>query len=93
MKIDLHMHSTASDGTDKPEEIVRQCAEQGLEYAVLTDHDTIAGVAAFATEAQKQGIKTVSYTHLDVYKRQGQCTANSSGTGEKSGRYRSEIAL
>lgn len=60
MKIDLHMHSTASDGTDKPEEIVRQCAEQGLEYAVLTDHDTIAGVAAFATEAQKQGIKTVS---------------------------------
>lgn len=60
MKIDLHMHSTASDGTDKPEEIARQCAEQGLEYAVLTDHDTIAGVAAFATEAQKQGIKTVS---------------------------------
>ena len=34
MKIDLHMHSTASDGTDKPEEIARQCAEQGLEYAV-----------------------------------------------------------
>lgn len=43
MRIDLHSHSTASDGTDSPSELVRLAAESGLDVVALTDHDTTAG--------------------------------------------------
>jgi predicted metal-dependent phosphoesterase TrpH len=48
MRIDLHTHSTASDGTDTPAELVRQAAAAGLDVIALTDHDTTAGWAAAA---------------------------------------------
>jgi len=41
--IDLHCHSTASDGTDSPAELVRQAVRAGVETMALTDHDTTAG--------------------------------------------------
>lgn len=44
-KIDLHMHSTVSDGTDTPSEIVRCVSDQGIELFSLTDHDAIKGSA------------------------------------------------
>ncbi|WP_410536619.1 PHP domain-containing protein [Streptomyces sp. KL2] len=44
MRIDLHTHSTASDGTDTPAELVRRAAA-GLDVVALTDHDTVAGYA------------------------------------------------
>ena len=43
--IDLHMHSTVSDGTDTPEELLGRVREAGLELFALTDHDAIKGVA------------------------------------------------
>ncbi|RCG32769.1 PHP domain-containing protein [Sphaerisporangium album] len=43
MRIDLHTHSTASDGTDAPELLMREAAEAGLDVIALTDHDTTAG--------------------------------------------------
>ncbi|MGI5470731.1 PHP domain-containing protein [Streptomyces sp. CA-132043] len=43
MRIDLHTHSTASDGTDTPAELVRNAAEAGLDVVALTDHDTVGG--------------------------------------------------
>lgn len=43
MKIDLHTHTTASDGTTPPEVLVRQAADAGLNVIALTDHDTTAG--------------------------------------------------
>ncbi len=43
MRIDLHAHSTASDGTDTPAELVRNAAAAGLGVVALTDHDTVAG--------------------------------------------------
>ncbi|MEU3192099.1 PHP domain-containing protein [Streptomyces sp. NPDC006992] len=43
MRIDLHAHSTASDGTDTPAELVRNAAAAGLDVVALTDHDTVAG--------------------------------------------------
>ncbi|WP_073387165.1 PHP domain-containing protein [Jatrophihabitans endophyticus] len=43
MRIDLHTHSTASDGTDTPAELVRAAAEAGLDVVAVTDHDTTAG--------------------------------------------------
>ncbi|MEU8943641.1 PHP domain-containing protein [Streptomyces goshikiensis] len=45
MRIDLHAHSTASDGTDSPAELVRNAAAAGLDVVALTDHDTVGGYA------------------------------------------------
>ncbi|GAA4247184.1 PHP domain-containing protein [Dactylosporangium darangshiense] len=43
MRIDLHAHSTASDGTSTPAELVAEAAAAGLDVVALTDHDTTAG--------------------------------------------------
>ncbi|MFD5894465.1 PHP domain-containing protein [Streptomyces sp. NPDC060366] len=48
MRIDLHTHSTASDGTDTPAELVRNAAAAGLDVVALTDHDTTRGHAEAA---------------------------------------------
>lgn len=43
MRIDLHVHSNASDGTDEPAEVVRRAIAAGQDVIALTDHDTVAG--------------------------------------------------
>ena len=43
MRIDLHAHSTASDGTDTPAEVVRAARASGVDVLALTDHDTTSG--------------------------------------------------
>lgn len=43
-RVDLHIHSTASDGELTPSEVVRLALERGLEVIALTDHDTMSGV-------------------------------------------------
>ena len=58
MRIDLHTHSTASDGTLDPGELVRAAAEAGLDVLALTDHDTTAGWAP-AAEALPAGLTLV----------------------------------
>ena len=45
MRIDLHMHTTASDGTDTPAELVKKAWDAGLQVISVTDHDTVAGLA------------------------------------------------
>jgi predicted metal-dependent phosphoesterase TrpH len=45
VRADLHVHSSASDGTDPPAEVVRRAALAGLDAVALTDHDTVAGHA------------------------------------------------
>ena len=44
MKADLHLHSTASDGTLEPGELVALAAEMGFTHLALTDHDSVAGL-------------------------------------------------
>lgn len=44
MKVDLHIHTTASDGRLTPEEVVRIAAKQGLSVIAITDHDSLAGI-------------------------------------------------
>jgi predicted metal-dependent phosphoesterase TrpH len=46
VRADLHVHSTASDGTDDPATVMRRAAAAGLDVVALTDHDTTAGHAA-----------------------------------------------
>ncbi|GAA2907642.1 PHP domain-containing protein [Streptosporangium fragile] len=48
MRIDLHAHSTASDGTDSPEALIEAAVTAGLDVVALTDHDTTAGWEAAA---------------------------------------------
>ena len=54
--IDLHIHSTASDGTDSPSAIVHKAAEIGLDAIALTDHDTLDGLEAAEETAREKGI-------------------------------------
>lgn len=42
--VDLHAHTTASDGSYTPTELVRYAKKKGLSAIAITDHDTIAGV-------------------------------------------------
>ena len=58
MRIDLHAHSSASDGTETPADLVRAAADAGLDVVALTDHDTVRGWAA-ATEALPPGLRLV----------------------------------
>ncbi|MER8154193.1 PHP domain-containing protein [Streptomyces sp. NPDC094472] len=63
MRIDLHTHSTASDGTDTPAELVRNAAAAGLDVVALTDHDTVGGYAE-ATRALPSGLTLVTGAEL-----------------------------
>jgi predicted metal-dependent phosphoesterase TrpH len=54
--IDLHCHSTASDGTLPPADVVQLAVRSGLSALALTDHDTIGGIAEAADEAKKVGL-------------------------------------
>ena len=54
--IDLHMHSTCSDGTFSPAGLVREVKAAGVTHMALTDHDTVAGLAEAREEAARQGV-------------------------------------
>ncbi|MGY6023002.1 PHP domain-containing protein [Streptomyces spinosirectus] len=63
MRIDLHAHSTASDGTDTPAELVRNAAAAGLDVVALTDHDSTRGHAE-AIAALPEGLTLVTGAEL-----------------------------
>jgi predicted metal-dependent phosphoesterase TrpH len=51
-RVDLHVHSTASDGKYAPEEIVRKAAALGIRYLSITDHDSVAGIKSAVKAAR-----------------------------------------
>jgi predicted metal-dependent phosphoesterase TrpH len=57
--IDLHLHSTASDGRSSPEDLVRTSARVGLRTLAVTDHDTVAAVDLVADACAAAGIEWV----------------------------------
>ncbi len=59
MAIDLHTHSSASDGTETPAVVVQRAAEAGLSTVALTDHDTTLGWEEAADAACAHGIRLV----------------------------------
>ncbi|MBC2933899.1 PHP domain-containing protein [Nocardioides sp. zg-1228] len=59
MRIDLHTHSSASDGTDTPADLVREAAAAGLDVVALTDHDAMSGWAEARRAADEVGITLV----------------------------------
>lgn len=51
--VDLHLHTTVSDGTLTPSALVRRAAARGLKYIAVTDHDTVAGIPEALTAAEE----------------------------------------
>ena len=56
--IDLHSHTTASDGTLQPCELIQQAADKKISVIAVTDHDTTAGLREASAEAKKLGFET-----------------------------------
>ncbi|MBO9554308.1 PHP domain-containing protein [Cellulomonas sp.] len=69
MRIDLHTHSTASDGTQSPADVVLAAGEAGLDVVALTDHDTTAGWDEAAEAAQLVGVTLVRGTEVSARSR------------------------
>jgi predicted metal-dependent phosphoesterase TrpH len=57
--IDLHTHSTASDGKYSPAELMRHAHAMGIEVIALTDHDTLSGLEEASEEAARVGIELI----------------------------------
>jgi 3',5'-nucleoside bisphosphate phosphatase len=64
--VDLHLHSTASDGVLEPAALVAHVAAAGVRLMALTDHDTVAGVEAAAIAANTHGIAFVAGVELSA---------------------------
>lgn len=70
---DFHTHTTASDGTFTPTELVRAAKDAGLTYLAVTDHDTTAGVAEAYRAAQENGIRLLTGVELSADGPPGKC--------------------
>ncbi|MBK9975455.1 MAG: PHP domain-containing protein [Planctomycetes bacterium] len=64
--IDLHSHSTCSDGALAPAQLVREATKRGVQVLALTDHDTTAGLAEAFAEAHAQGISMIAGVEFTV---------------------------
>ena len=64
--IDLHAHTTASDGSLTPTELVTKASQLGLAALAVTDHDTVNGLAEAQEAAQKVGLELISGVELSV---------------------------
>ena len=66
-RVDLHTHSTASDGALPPEGVVEAAARAGLAAIALTDHDALDGVPAAREAGERLGVKVVAGVELSAY--------------------------
>ncbi|PYP78435.1 MAG: hypothetical protein DMD35_11485 [Gemmatimonadetes bacterium] len=64
--VDLHMHSTASDGSRAPAEVVRAAKRAALAAIALTDHDTVAGLAEARAVGAELGVRVVNGVELSA---------------------------
>lgn len=69
MKVDLHLHTTYSDGVLSPAEILTIKKQAGIEAAAITDHDTVSGVDEAIEAGRKLGIQVISGIELSTYGR------------------------
>ena len=64
--IDLHMHTTCSDGQFSPEETMRMAHEAGVTVAAVTDHDTASGISRARAAAEQYGMTFFSGIEISV---------------------------
>jgi predicted metal-dependent phosphoesterase TrpH len=63
---DLHTHSTASDGTLRPSELIARAASAGVRMLALTDHDTVEGLAEARRAAEAHGVELIDGAEISV---------------------------
>lgn len=66
MRIDLHVHSTASDGTLSPTRVVQEARAHGVKVLALTDHDTMDGVAEAQAAGCAEGVQVIAGVELNT---------------------------
>jgi len=66
MRIDLHTHSSVSDGTDVPETLVRNAVDAGLDVIALTDHDTFDGWNAAVAAGREHGLTVLGGVEIST---------------------------
>lgn len=64
--VDLHTHSTYSDGLLSPDELVEEAARRGVRYLGLTDHDTVAGIPETREAGQRLGVEIIPGVELST---------------------------
>ena len=64
--VDLHCHSTASDGALAPTAVVQEAQRKGLHALALTDHDTVAGLAEAQSAGERLGVRIVAGVELSA---------------------------
>jgi 3',5'-nucleoside bisphosphate phosphatase len=64
---DLHLHTTASDGTNTPAEIVKRAKELGFKAIAITDHDTIDGLKEATEAGQSLGVEIIPGIELNTF--------------------------
>src|SRR5512147_1994034 len=65
--IDLHSHTTASDGQHSPDELVQLAAAAGVTCLAVTDHDTVAGLARARAASSGKGLEIVHGIELSAF--------------------------
>ncbi len=66
MNVDLHSHSTVSDGTMAPADLVSRAHQHGVQLLALTDHDEVRGLAAARARADELGLRFVAGVEISV---------------------------
>lgn len=66
MGIDLHSHSSFSDGSDSPDELFDSAARGGITTLALTDHDTLEGIGAARAASRRTGVELIPGTELSL---------------------------
>lgn len=66
MKVDLHSHSTCSDGLLAPEVLVERAVQRGVDMLALTDHDDVGGLAAARRAADEWGLRLIDGVEISV---------------------------
>ncbi len=79
--IDLHLHSTNSDGSETPEELVMGGRRAGLTAMALTDHDNMGGIAEFLAACRTQGMTGIAGVEISAAVEEGHGTLHILGYG------------
>jgi len=64
--IDLHSHSTASDGSYSPSDLLALAGERGLKALALTDHDTVSGLPEAGAAAERAGVSLIKGVEIEI---------------------------
>jgi len=66
MSVDMHSHTTASDGTFRPRRLVKRAVKNGVRVLAITDHDTTAGLSEALEEAQRWSIDIIPAIEINT---------------------------